>query len=61
VVAEQVLPGTLVGRTIAGMVPDGRFIAAADTDLVWLEDRIQARAAITDMLGRLSIQHRRTP
>jgi hypothetical protein len=33
----------------------GRFIAAAaDTDLVWLEDRIQAKAVITDMLGRLA-------
>jgi hypothetical protein len=43
-----------VGRAIAGMAPDGRFIAAtADTDLVWLEDRIQAQAAIRDMLGRL--------
>jgi hypothetical protein len=36
------------------MAPDGRFIAAtADTDLVWLEDRTQAKAAIRDMLGRL--------
>ena len=43
-----------VGRAIAGMAPEGRFIAAtADTDLVWLEDRIQAKAAIGDMLGRL--------
>jgi hypothetical protein len=43
-----------IARAIAGMVPDGRFIAAAaDTDLVWLEDRTQAKAAITDMLGRL--------
>ena len=51
-----------VGRAIVGMAPDGRFIAAAaDTDLVWLEDRSQAKAAIRDMLGRLPIQHRRTP
>jgi hypothetical protein len=42
--------------------PDGRFIAAAaDTDPVWLEDRIQAKAAIRDMLGRLPIQQRRIP
>lgn len=40
------------GAAIAGMAPDGRFIAAtADTDLVWLEDRSQAKAAIRDMLG----------
>jgi hypothetical protein len=43
-----------VGRAIACMAPDGRFIAAtADTDLVWLEDRTQAKAAIRDMLVRL--------
>lgn len=43
-----------VGQVIAAMVPDGRFVAAAaDTDLVWLEDRAQAQAAITDMLSRL--------
>jgi hypothetical protein len=67
--AEISVPVTVVmagragrlGRAIADMAPDGRFIAAtADTDLVWLEDRIQAKAAIRDMLGRLPIQHRRT-
>jgi hypothetical protein len=43
-----------MARAIAGMAPDGRFVAAAaDTDLVWLEDRIQAQAAIRDMLSRL--------
>jgi hypothetical protein len=45
---------SLIARAIAEMAPDGRFVAAtADTDLVWLEDRIQAKAAIRDMLGRL--------
>jgi hypothetical protein len=54
-----------MARAIADMAPDGRFIAAAaDTDLVWLEDRTQAKAAITDMLVPQhpvwAIQHRRT-
>ena len=44
-----------LGRAIADRVPDGRAIAtAADTDLVWLEDRPQAKAVIRDLLGRLS-------
>lgn len=60
--AEISVPVTVVSarrarrmaRAIADMAPDGRFIAAAaDTDLVWLEDRTQAKAAIIDMLGRL--------
>jgi hypothetical protein len=68
--AEISVPVTVVSarrasrmaRAIAGIAPDGRFIAAAaDTDLVWLEDRIQAKAAIRDMLGRLPIQQRRIP
>jgi hypothetical protein len=43
-----------IGRAIADMARVGQFIATtADTDLVWLEDRIQAKAAIRDMLGRL--------
>jgi hypothetical protein len=46
-----------VARAIAGLAPDGRFVAAAaDTDLVWLEDRPRARAAIKDTLGRLGAQ-----
>jgi hypothetical protein len=41
-----------VVRAIADVAPDGRFIATtADTDLVWLEDGIQAKAAVTDVLG----------
>jgi hypothetical protein len=51
---ESARRASRLGRAIAGLVPDGRFVAAdTDTDLVWLEDRAQAKAAITDMLSRL--------
>jgi hypothetical protein len=61
--AEISVPVTVVsarragrlGQAIAAMAPDGRFVAAdADTDLVWLEDRARAKAAIADTLGQLT-------
>ena len=44
-----------VGQALARRIRDGRLVVAdAETDLVWLEDRAGARAAIGDMLLRVA-------